>query len=65
MHLRVNNYISPLKNCPFLPSLDGALQLDDLLCDHREHFDVDAVELVETSPSSGGSESFEELCESE
>ena len=41
--------------------LKGLLYGEDLLCHHREHFYLYPVELVETRPASGSSQTFEEL----
>jgi hypothetical protein len=42
----IHGNVSPFEDGPALPSLHCALQLDDLLGNHREHLDINSVELI-------------------
>ena len=56
--------LSAFEDDRVLASIDAALDGQNLLRHHRQHFQVDAVELVEARPSTAGGKTFEELTES-
>ena len=53
--------VDVFEDAPRVAALDAALEGHDLLCDHAQHLDGDAVELVEARPRAGAGEPFEEL----
>ena len=55
LHLRA------LKREPPKPGMDGALDVQHLLRHHRQHLQVDAVELVEAGPGAAAGQALEEL----
>ncbi len=59
--LRIDHNVGAFKDGALLTTLHGALELDDLLRDHTQHLDVNAVELVEARPGTRTGQSFEEL----
>ena len=57
-HSRIQRDILSLEDEPLLLSLDRILNTLHLHGDHGEHFDWDAVELVEATPRSGLGKAF-------
>ena len=53
-------------NCQYCPHplLLGNLNSGDLLGNHRQHFNVNSIELIETSPRPRASQTLEELAHS-
>lgn len=52
-------HLSFEQEAPLL-SDDGSLYREDLLCDDRQHFHIDTIELVETSPCPTAGQPLEE-----
>lgn len=57
----VQHQLSALKEEPCHALIDSYLNALDLLCDHRQHLQLNAVEFVEARPSTGLGQTFEEL----
>jgi len=58
---RVQHQLRPFEQEPGHSLVDGDLNALDLLGYHRQHFQFDAVEFVETRPGTGLSQTLEEL----